>query len=734
MPGFTRRFTRIPTREEILQIEGIVVIDLAPPAPATGAGTGAVLVVGEFEDGLFATEPTGVNEVFGSQDMLTKFGNFGFTYANVPSQNPAARRHVSELWNGNGFLKTFNLRAQRLMIARVDTSVGEVAFEPLICISGNSGPFALTVADDLSLTTDTGGPAVSDGLAAVVATAAGAAQAFATINSGDTFGIRIDGGPQINVIFGAADIDQATVIAKINATTGLTTAIVATADIDLLGVQAGTGGTVELIEVTAGVLAKIGHSAGSTAGTGNVANIAAVTVAEIVTIVNGSAALSAIDVVADTGPEGVLRLCNVNAAAVSTILVTTTVMATAAGLTPLDTTLTLGTDLAGGTIAAGTRVRNVGGDEWVTMQTLDIPADELGPYLVKVRPAFDDGNATGATAGTVTTLVDQSDVGSLTVTNPNALTVALTEPQMDAAYVAAMAATLDEASVAKGANYLLIARRSDTVVREGKANALKATECGLVARKYVTGDPLGTTTAQILVNVALNRSDRVFYTGKGLKVFVPNIAVLGATTGGLGFTDDGVLTMRPDGPATTICAIRPPEENPGQDVDGLIDQFFEVDTFGETLTIDNYKAFRAGGVMVPKLDQVTGMNFQSGVTSSLVSGRTTANRRKMADFIQDTSVTLFAPYVKKLNTQFRRDKLRGLWETFLATLQSEDIPQNERIVGFLVDDSINAGNTPDSLALGIFFIQTVVRTLSSMDNIVIQTEIGESAVISTQGA
>ena len=48
MAGFVRRFTSEPTIEVILQIEGVVIIDLAPPPPVTGAGTGAVLLFGGF--------------------------------------------------------------------------------------------------------------------------------------------------------------------------------------------------------------------------------------------------------------------------------------------------------------------------------------------------------------------------------------------------------------------------------------------------------------------------------------------------------------------------------------------------------------------------------------------------------------------------------------------------------------------------------------------------------------
>ena len=129
MAGFVRRFTRVPSTSTIQQIESTVIIDLAPPDPATGAGSGTVLCVGEFEDGLFATDASAIGsvEVFGSEDLRQKFGGFGYTYGTTVASNPCARRHLGEFWNGNGWLKLYKLRAQRLMISRVDTSVGTVA-------------------------------------------------------------------------------------------------------------------------------------------------------------------------------------------------------------------------------------------------------------------------------------------------------------------------------------------------------------------------------------------------------------------------------------------------------------------------------------------------------------------------------------------------------------------------------------------------------------------------------
>lgn len=727
MAGFVRRFTFVPTLTVIKEIEGVVIIDLAPPDPATGAGTGAVLVVGEFEDGFFAIEPDakGAVEVFGSQDYATKFGSFGFTYGGVVANNPCARRHVGEAWNGNGFLKTFKLKASRLMISRVDTSVGSVSFDPLAFIDGGVGPFVLAAAQTTAFTTNTGS-ASSTALTGTVATSAGASGVFTTVTSGETFGVKVDGGPQINVTFGAADITAALQIARINATLGYAMAIANTTEIDLRGLQVGSGGTIELIEVTTGLLAKLGHTAGVTSGTGTFPNLNSVTVAQLVAFINGIAGLGAVNLKAATGQNGQIRFYNSTSITAATISIASGAMALALGISPLGTTVAL-TSHVGGVIPAGTRVRTVGGLEWVTMQTLDVPASVLGPYVVKVRPATDNGSGVTTTAGTVTVLVDQA-FGMLKVTNPAALTAALTENAIDAKYQAALDATLDQSGAAREANYLLIARRTDAVVLAGRSNAYAATEQGLLARKLVTGDPLGTTVNDSIVNVAKFRGDRVFYTSKGLKITIPQIGERGVD-GGDGFTTDGIITVRPDGPLTSICATLPPEENPGQST-GLIEDFFEVNTFSETLNIDSYKAYKRNGIAVPRRDRQSGMVFQSGNTSSLESGRTTMARRKMADFIQDTAAELFNPFVKKLNSQARRDKVRGIWEQFLGGLQSAKRPEAARIAEFSVDDSANAGNTVEVLNLGVYNLNTIVHTLSSMEDIVVQTNIGENAVIS----
>jgi len=366
----------------------------------------------------------------------------------------------------------------------------------------------------------------------------------------------------------------------------------------------------------------------------------------------------------------------------------------------------------------------------VTMQTLSVEAGEGDPLTVKVRPCLDDGTHAAIGAGLVNTVVDQPSFAAVSVNNGAGLTAALTEPQLDNRYLDALNASLNESGAARTANYLLVARRSDSTVQNGRSNVIAATANGLQARKFVTGDLLGTLVAQSLVNVALWRSDRVFYTTKGWKVRIPQIAERGVA-GGVGFTADGVIVVRPDGPLTTICAMLPPEENPGQ-ASGLINDFFEVASDGEVLTIDTYKAWKAAGICAPKVDADTGPEYMSGVTSSLESGRTTIARRKMADFLQDTLVVIGKPFCKLLSSQSRRDNLRGRVDSFLGGLESPQNPEAARIGAFRTDDSANAGNTEAVLAQGVYFLSVTAATLASLDVIAFRTEFGPNAAVSRE--
>lgn len=738
MAGYVRRFNTYPSIEVLNAIEAINILDLTPPSPTVGLGTGALLCVAEFEDGPFGAggdSPffnggSGVSEIFSSQDMLSKFGGFGFTYGATPANNPCARRHNAEDWNGNGFLKLKFIEPQRLILSRVDTSVGEVAFAPLASISGGAGPFALSVGNTLSITTSTGGPASSTAIAAAPATRLAVGATYPTgFVGGESMSIAIDGAPAFTVVFSGADQAIGDVISRINLAAGYALASNNAGQIQLTGTIEGTAGEITIADVSGTPLADLGLTAGTTAGTGNVANLAVVTVAEIITIINNTVGLGAINAKASANVDGSIRIFH--SLGGGSITVGASSMATSLGLSPIGSSVSSGVHAAG-TIPAGTRVRTGGGAEWVTMQTLTIPEGTssmpvVGPFTVKVRPALDNGLATGAAQNTVTVLVDQPTFANLSVTNTLALLGAKDEPQMDVAYEAAFDATLDLASAARDADFSISARWSAPVSAKGRSNAIDASANGHRGRKFIGRAALGSTVAQAFADIAAYRSDRFFYTFPGWQVRIPEIAARG-TAGGQGFTADGVITVGADGPLAMINCRLNPEENPGQET-GLIAPFFAVQKVDTVLTMSVYEAFKRSGICAPRVDRSSGSIYQSGVTSDLTPGRTTQARRKMADFIQDTSAFRLVPYSKKLATNARLDGARGVLESFLSGLLSADQPAAQRIAAFSIDAV--SGNTPELNALGIYVFIIKVRTLSSLDAIVLQTEIGEGVITIT---
>ena len=172
MGTYIRRFTSDPGPDVLLNIESVNIIDTAAPGPATGVGTGTALCVGEFEDGPY--DPT---EIVSADDLAATFGGFGFTVAGVPSQYPCARARYAdnavtpEYWNGNGYLAVYGKSFSRLVIQRVDTSVGSVDFRRRASLLGAAG-FVYNIEPGDTLALDKG-----DG-AAVTATFNAAAAVY----------------------------------------------------------------------------------------------------------------------------------------------------------------------------------------------------------------------------------------------------------------------------------------------------------------------------------------------------------------------------------------------------------------------------------------------------------------------------------------------------------------------------------------------------------------------------
>lgn len=143
-----------------------------------------------------------------------------------------------------------------------------------------------------------------------------------------------------------------------------------------------------------------------------------------------------------------------------------------------------------------------------------------------------------------------------------------------------------------------------------------------------------------------------------------------------------------------------------------------------------YVAFKAGGVSALLNDRSAGWWFQSAVTavnSTTYPTRQFDNRRRMADFIQDTIAGIAAGYSKLPATTERVDALVGEIEGFLSSLVSESNPAQQRIESFLVD--AKSANTSALTAAGCWTFVIKVRMLSDLNYLVFQTQIGPTVEV-----
>lgn len=855
MSVFVRRFGFDPGAEVLLEIESVNVLDLDPPATISGIGTGTVICVGEFENGPFAATdgvaelPKGVYEVSGASDFVASSGMLGYAYDGIPSNNPCARKRsadggVAEAWNGNGFVQLSGKKFRRLLLARVDTSVGSVQFRRQAFLTGGSDfSFNLEPAQTL-VVVDQGTTRTATFNATAATVTSGAGTYPTTFAGGETLTLGFDDAPNFTVTFLDADETRDQIVARINLAAGFTfVAGVSTTQISLTGIKRGNTANVRIVSGSAGVLTKFNMVAATTFGTGNVGNIDAVSFQEVEAVVE--AAMTAGSIKVDRDPSNRLRVSKAYSSTDDWLTLSATSTATGLGFvanehasnsgfayvrstagtfptsfaggetlvianddspdttviflagdttqaliiarinatmgyacaTSISATVTqfrgnanggrmaivsasagvftaLGlsaqsvtaTTLSSGKIPAGTVVQNVGAtNKFVTMQDTyvavaaiaGVSASGTGPYPVKVRHATDDGTGTSANAGTLVSLERQPDVGSFDVSNPANVSAALSEAAIDAAYATAIDATGDINTVAREANMTFSARQSNAVRSKMRSNAISASGAGSRGRMACIRPPLNTTKAAAMSGfaapgVGVTRDQRVIYCYPGANTFVPAIATRGLA-GGYGFTATGNVDVGADGFMASVCSQLPPEENPGQEtaftaeINGV-----ESGANAQGFQIGDYTQFRAKGIAALRMAGSVAV-FQSGVTSvdpSRYPQLRNIARRRMADFVQDSIAESSTKFGKKLNTFTRRVALANEIQQFLEVLLSKNQPTRQRIAGYTID--AKSGNTPESIGAGMYRIIVKVRTLSSMDSIVLETTIGEQVVVNEQ--
>jgi hypothetical protein len=726
MPIFIRRWDANPGSDVLLNIESYNILDLDPAAQITAIGTGTVIMVGESEDGPFNT-PTAISS---SSDLLGTFGGLGYTYNGLVGNYPCAKVRYAdsaispEYWNGNMFVQLSGKRFRALQLVRVDTSVGSVTFSRLASVYGSSNTrFKLTTGQILAL--DIGGGSVSATFTGTVANVTAAGGSYPTsFVGGETLVIGYDGQPDFTVVFLTADQAIADCIARINSFAGYTMASNSTGQIKLTARQGGTGSKIRIVSGSTGVLTKLGFTAATTSGTGNVVDIDNVTPAEVKTIVE----LAVTGALVETTPSGRLRASNLATPTTGTIAVGAATTAVNLGFTVGAT----GTAAAGvaTTIPAGTVLNNSGGtNAVVTMKSITVTASTAGPYTSKVRHAVDDGTGVSALGGAITKITTPAEDSAWAVYNPLPLNAALTEAQIDAAYQLAFDSTLSQSSIARTANIIVSARQSNAIRQMGRINAKTASNQGFYGRMFITRAPMNTLKATALTMVTLNRAERLVMCYPNWRTNVPLIASRG-TAGGVGFTADGIVDVGADGFLASILSQLAVEEDPGQDT-GLLDAVVGLESGAnvQNFVMEDYIAFKAAGICAPRIDEGVAI-YQSGITSVdplVLPNRTDINRRRLADYIQDSLSRRGKAFGKKLSTQARRAAMVTEIRKFMADLLSKDQPANQRIAGYDVDAV--TGNTADLLARGLYAVIVSCKQLSSLKSIVLTTYVGTNVTV-----
>jgi hypothetical protein len=311
---------------------------------------------------------------------------------------------------------------------------------------------------------------------------------------------------------------------------------------------------------------------------------------------------------------------------------------------------------------------------------------------------------------------------------------AVNDATIDALYAPAFDALLSDDLPGREVNILVAARHSSTIRTKGKAHVLQASQFG-IGRRFITSPELSVVATSAAIadadpGVGANRTERIDYSWPGVQTFVPEAVgfnMMGAD--GIAHAD-GMIDTHADMWLAAVESNLPPERNPAQAAAPVPDVLATVVAFQRgvsSLTIGDYIALRSKGVCAMRFDRTTGPGFQSGVTTSLLTGEKNIFRRRMADFIEDSLSQSLVQFAKLPLTNSLKDSEVGQVDAFLAQLLSANNPAAQRIDGYLIDDK--SGNTPANTAAGIFVIIAKVRLTPTQDFLLIQCSIGESVSV-----
>ena len=312
-----------------------------------------------------------------------------------------------------------------------------------------------------------------------------------------------------------------------------------------------------------------------------------------------------------------------------------------------------------------------------------------------------------------------------------------TTSDMRARYLEAINALLNDAYPMNEVSIVTAARKDPTIQSYLYNHVLTSTSRGMSRCAIVSPTLTTQTIAAVLASAAPGvggtggavRNERVWYSWPGCRTFIPEAVGYSIANADGTSDDEGILDVTMDTWLACLLSNLQPELNPGQASDPVPQIFAPIIGYqrgAPSPDMESYKLFKQYGVAALRMDRVVGPIIQSGVTTSLTSGETTINRRRMADFIQDTMAARGNQLNKRLLRESLKDAILSEFDAFLGDLLSENNPEAQRIHSYSLDDKTL--NTPALQARGIHVVKTKVRMLSTLDDLVLATEIGQDTV------
>jgi len=311
---------------------------------------------------------------------------------------------------------------------------------------------------------------------------------------------------------------------------------------------------------------------------------------------------------------------------------------------------------------------------------------------------------------------------------PNAANGAL----LEGLYSLALDSLLTEQSPGRDVNIVWCARKMGvsggipTALRTHvlNASALGRGRCACISPR-LTDLTFATNMGTASPGVGATRDERCFYSWPGLATFVREAVGTNILNADGKNYSDGNLDVTSDGWLAAILSNLAPERNPGQAADPVKTVMSPVLGFqhaAPVLNMNHYIAMKAQGICAPRISRNVGPIFQSGVTTSLTSGQTNINRRRMADFVEDSIAERMVGFSKLPLSQDLQDQIVGEHVEFFEGLLSSNNPKSQRISAYALD--AKSGNTAQLRKKGIYVVRTQVEMLATADVIVGQIEVG----------